>query len=198
MTNGLHITAFAASAVLLGGATFVGPSVAAPTDDPPTVQGAEACPKADPDCSMFVGVEPLAGPSGARVYRETWWSGSRGWSAKGSITLTIRADGTRTLQTPWRKWPIRLRPAELADFEPALARSDFGKLPRYGPLSVCTGGVATTLEALVEGRYRIVQFSFCGVSSPGVADALDQLFVFAAAQSHLKYSPDPAHPTYRW
>src|ERR1700709_2099874 len=62
------------------------------------------------DCDFLkeIGARDLQAPPGARVYRETWLGPLMGPMHEGVITLTISADGSRTLQTPWRRHPYRL------------------------------------------------------------------------------------------
>jgi hypothetical protein len=117
----------------------------------------------------------------------------------GRIVLTVYPDGRRTLTTPWRRGAYRLRAGDLPNFESTLAASNFGELPVYNAYyGVCVDGVATSLEAIVHGNYRAVFFSYCGgVSSESVAAALDQLFVFAAGLSGLRYPAHPERPTFR-
>ncbi len=150
-------------------------------------------------CPFLGAIKPLEAPPGGRIYRETWSSGLKGPMGRGVITLTVYADGRRTLSSPWRYPADVLRPGELPDFEAALARSDFGRLPVDNQAEgACIDGVATTLEAVVDGRYRLTYFDYCGgVSSEGVALALDQLFVFAAAKAGMRYPVHPNHPTFR-
>jgi hypothetical protein len=150
-------------------------------------------------CELLHGTEELKAPPGGRVYRETWTGPVIGPMQDGSIVLTITPDGTRTLKTPWLSGAYRLKSTELADFEATLARSDFGDRPVHNQATpVCLDGVATALEAIVDGRYRLVYFSYCGgVSSEGIASALDQLFVLAASKAGLRYPFNPDHPTFR-
>ena len=141
----------------------------------------------------------LAAPPGGRAYRETWSGPFRGEMHAGAIVLTIDDNGRRTMKTPWRSGAFRLRPKDLPDFEDALAGSDFAALPMFNQYAgVCVDGVATTLEAVVDGKYRLVYFDYCGgVSSESVARALDRLFVFAARKSGRYYPVNPDHPTFR-
>ena len=122
----------------------------------------------------------------------------------GSIVLRISQDGTRLLETPWRHGAYHLRSDELAGFETMLAQSDFANRPVFNQLDTssgtvtCVDGVATALEAIVDGKYRLVYFDFCGgVSSNSIADALDELFVVAASKAGLQYPVNPQHPTFR-
>jgi len=167
-------------------------SVRCPGDGSPA--GAGAC-----DFLRQLGIDELEVPPGGRIYRETWLGPFRGRMHSGSIVLTIHADGRRTLKTPWRRSVYRLKPGELTGFERALAQSDFGTLPVFNGLDeICVDGVGTSLEAIVDGRYRLVYFDYCGgVQSESVAEALDQLFVFAAGKSGLQYPVNPKHPTFR-
>lgn len=174
---------------------------AAVTGAAPQSPSSETCPTPSSEtCASYrMGAQILRAAPGERVYRETWRGPFRGAMGHGSITLTIRRDGARTLRTPWRHGEYLLRPNELVDFEPALARSNFASLPVFNQVQqVCVDGVATTLEAIVDGNYRIAYFDYCGgVSSEGVAQALDQLFVFSAHLSGLSYPVNPSHPTFR-
>jgi hypothetical protein len=168
------------------------PTIQCPSDKDETIK--EVC-----GFLQGAGAGVLKSRLGDRVYRETWIGGLRGKWGRGSIVLTIHADGGRTLKTPWHRGLYRLKPGELPDFETTLARSDFARLSFYNRYAeVCVDGVATSLEAIVGGRYRLAYFDYCGgVGSRGVADALDQLFVFAAGIDGLHYPFDPAHPTFR-
>ena len=198
----MRITSLALAGMLLG-------ACAQPTDvqsaaapgQVPQFPPSEICPDpgAEACADHRMGALPLEAAAGTRVYRETWSGPFTGPMQGGSIVLTIRPDGTRTLQTPWRPDDYELSGDDLPDFEAALARSDFGALPEYNQaVEVCTGGVATTLEAVVDGTYRITHFDYCGgVSSESVAQALDQLFVFSAGLSGLSYPVNPERPTFR-
>ena len=117
----------------------------------------------------------------------------------GSIVLTIHADGTRTLKTPWHYGVFHLKSTDLPHFEADLAQSGFDTLPIYNRWEeVCIDGVTTTLEAIVDGKYRISYFDYCGGVHPEpVAQALDELFVFAAGKSGKRYPVNPDHPTFR-
>jgi hypothetical protein len=150
-------------------------------------------------CDFLDGAAELQIPPGGRVYRETWAGPFMGPTGHGNIELRIAPDGTRTLVTPWRQSPYLLKPYELRHFEEALAQSDFGQRPVHNQTSsVCLDGVGTALEAIVDGKYRLVYFGYCGgVSSESIAGALDQLFVFAAWRSGLRYPVNPEHPTFR-
>lgn len=197
------IAALAASMLLgivVGCATSGRPRPSALTEVP-SFTTSDACPTPDAlGCVDFrLGAAPLKAAPGARVYRETWSGPFGDPMHKGSIVLTIHPDGARTLNTPWRRQDYLLLRDELSDFEAALARSEFGDLPALNAnVGMCTGGVATTLEAVVDGKYRITHFDFCdGVTSESVAQALDQLFVFAAGLSNLRYPVNPDQPTFR-
>jgi len=167
----------------------------------PEFSPSERCPtpNADACASYRMDAHPLTAAPGARVYREIWRGPFVGPMGHGSIVLTVHQDGTRTLRTPWRRGEYRLRPSDLPDFEATLARSDFATLPVYNQSEeICVDGVATTLEAIVDNNYRIAYFDFCGgVSSESVATALDQLFVFSAHLSGLRYPVNPDRPTFR-
>lgn len=141
----------------------------------------------------------LQAPPGGRAYRESWQGPFAGKMHKGRIELTITADGKRFLKTPWHRGAYRLKAHELDDFESRIARSEFATLPVYNRESeVCVDGVATTLEAVVGGKYRLAYFDYCGgVFYDRIADALDKLFVLAAGKSGLRYPVNPDHPTYR-
>ncbi len=154
------------------------------------------------DVCDFIEARPtdrLSAPPGARVYRERWVGPFMGPMHSGSIVLTVFPDGRRVLRTPWRQGAYTLRADDLPDFESTLATSDFGELPVYNAhRDACFDGVATSLEAIVDGVYRAAFFSRCGgVSSESVATALDQLFVFAAGLSGLSYPVNPENPTFR-
>jgi hypothetical protein len=188
-----------AASVLL--ATLVRPAAA---DEPvPHFAASARCsdkPAPSADACDFLGdTEDLQAPSGGRVYRETWAGPFRGPTGHGSIALMIAPDGTRTLKTPWRQSPYLLKPYELRHFEEAVAGSDFARRPVYNRAAqVCVDGVGTALEAIVDGKYRLVYFDYCGgVSSDGIAGALDQLFAFAAWKAGLRYPVNPEHPTFR-
>jgi hypothetical protein len=146
---------------------------------------------------------PLVAPPGARVYREVWRTGFLTRWARGIIVLTIYADGRRTLHTPWHRGSYWLDPDDLSDFEATLAGSDFARLGFYnqygdaGGNSICIDGAQTSLEAIVGGKYRIAFFDYCGVGSAGVADALDQLFLYAGGRDGVRVPFRPDHPTYR-
>ncbi|MEI9996567.1 MAG: hypothetical protein WDM91_18360 [Rhizomicrobium sp.] len=172
----------------------------------PQFSASQACPgdgspEMQYDCKFLddVGAKALQAPAGSRVYRESWMGPFASPMHDGSIVLIIAPDGTRTLQTPWRRRPYRLRPGELPDFEAALAKSAFSRRTVYNRIEgFCVDGVATALEAVVDGRYRMVLYDYCGgVFDEDVAQALDQLFVFAAGLSGLHYPVNPDHPTYR-
>jgi len=162
------------------------------------------------DCDLLndMGLKPLDAPPGGRAYRETWSGPFSQITGHGSITLTIAADGQRTLEAPWLTRPYHLPPNELPDFEATLAKSRFDKWTVYNRMgrdnghgaveSVCIDGVVTSIEAIVDGQYRIVLFDFCGgVFDEQIAQALDQLFVFTANLKHLKYPVNADHPTFR-
>jgi hypothetical protein len=200
---------FSVGAALCGTAAFAalpneGATLAGPRAIPDFAASAR-CPKqaADPSqaCSFLADekVAELRAPPGGRAYRETWAGNLRKPFDRGSILLMIQPDGAATLTTPWRKRPFRLKPGELSDFEDAVARSNFGSLPIDNQAyKLCVGGFATTLEAVVAGRYRVAYFDFCGgVSSASVADALDRLYAFALSKSGVRYPLDPKHATYR-
>ena len=206
----------ATAAVLVSAALLMQAPAELPAPAYPRFEDSPRCsPRTEADWSTPCGllrlmkVAPLAARPGDRIYRETWNASliRRGvWFGQGSITLTIRADGRRFLQTPWRSGSIPLRNGELADFEARLAQSEFARLGQWnttvyrdqpGVESVCIDGVVTALEAIVDGRYRLVYFDNCGVASQDVALALDDLFVLAAAKSGHRYPFNPEHPTYR-
>ena len=153
------------------------------------------------DCDFLAetGAKDLRAPKGARVYRETWMGPFMGPMHEGSIVLTIAADGSRTLRTPWRRRPYHLKPGELPDFEATLAKSTFAQKTVYNRIDgVCVDGVATAVEAVVDGKYHLVLFDFCGgVFDEDIAQALDQLFVFAAGLSGRHYPVNADHPTFR-
>ncbi|HEY1632864.1 MAG TPA: hypothetical protein VGF56_16215 [Rhizomicrobium sp.] len=150
-------------------------------------------------CDLIDGLPRLEAPDGGRVYRETWSGPLMGPMGHGSIVLTVHANGTRTLQTPWHRGAFHLSPSDLPDFESDLARSGFDKLPVYSRWGeVCIDGVATALEAVVDGHYRIAYFDHCGGVHPeAIAQTLDELFVFAAGKSGLSDPVNPDHPTFR-
>lgn len=182
---------------------------AAESDDAPAIPhftASQRCPgdgspemKYDCDFLHEEGAADLEAPPGARVYRETWAGPFMAPMNGGSITLTIAADGSRSLKTPWRRRPYRLKPGDIPDFESLLARSSFAQRSVYNRIdAMCVDGVVTSVEAIVDGQYRLVLFDSCaGVFDENIALALDQLFVFAAGLSGLKYPVYPDHPTFR-
>lgn len=150
----------------------------------------------------------IEAPPGVRVYRETWESIDLREGGNGSILLTIYPDGRRTLESTWARGKYTLKSRELPDFEATLAKSRFAELPLFvepqidregGNDIVCLDGVPTSLEAIVDGKYRLVFFTPCGgVFLKDVAAALDQLFLFAVKVSGGKHPFDPEHPTWSW
>ena len=143
--------------------------------------------------------ERLKAPPGARVYRERWSMGCIGAPCSGTLVLTIYPDGRRTLKTPWRRGNYTLKPNELPDFEQRIAGSHFAELPYFVELPiVCIGGALTSLEAIVDGKYRLVFFGACtGVIDEEIALALDQLFLLGVGLSGLSHPYSPERPTFR-
>jgi hypothetical protein len=196
------------AATLLAAAVCAGATHAAdPRDESvPRFSASQRCPgdgspemKYDCDFLKELGAKPLEAPLGGRAYRETWAGPFAGPTGRGSITLRITADGMRTLEAPWLKRPYRLNPGELPDFEATLAKSRFDKWTVYNRREgIWVDGVATSIEAVVDGKYRLVLFDYSGgVFDEAIAQALDQLFVFTAGLKGLKYPVDSDHPTYR-
>lgn len=180
----------------------------------PRFEDAPRCaPKVEPSwyepCGFlsYMDLEPLASRGGARVYRIAWDMSvvRRGmWFKGGAVTLIVYPDGRRFLRTPWRTSAFPLRKGELSDFESRLARSEFAELGRAnttvyadGEEGLCLDGVVTTIEALVDGRYRLAYFDNCGVAAREVALAFDELLVLAAAKSGYQWPFNPKHPVYR-
>jgi hypothetical protein len=202
---------------------LAGAARAAPPDaDGPTIPVFEASPRCtavaakagsseEEACELIRDLPPLEAAPGARVYRLQWWMGfvehprpgqppRPAWFAQGPITLTVDKNGNRTLQTPWHRGSIRLKPDQLPDFERDLARSDFHVLSTYNGLEniVCVDGESTSVEALVNGRYKREYFEPCsGVFSTSLANALDQLMLFALADAGRTFPYRPDHPVFR-
>jgi hypothetical protein len=157
------------------------------------------------DCELLegFGALDLNTSPGTRVYRETWSSGFKGPLGSASITLTIAVDGSKTLRTSWNHSVYNLKPSDLADFEATLSKSSFAQRTVYNRRilpenEVCVDGVETSIEAIVDGRYRLVVFDACGgVFDENIADALDQLTVFAENISGSRFPWYPDHPTFR-
>lgn len=155
----------------------------------------------------YLDLDPLTSRSGARVYRVAWdMSVARRdmWFKGGAVTLIVYPNGRRFLRTPWRAHAIPLRKGELHDFEARLARSELAGLGRSnttvyadGEEGLCLDGVVTTIEALVDGRYRLAYFDNCGVAAREVALAFDDLLVLAAAKSGHTWPFHLKHPIYR-
>jgi hypothetical protein len=176
----------------------------------PKFDASARCPELTPDVSPgereqicgFVEEtwrERLTAPPGARVYREQWFLGCRGKPCSGALVLTVHPDGRRTLKTPWLRGTYTLKPNELADFEQRIARSHFAELPYHVELPVvCVGGAGTSFEAIVDNKYRMVNFSACtGVIDEEIALALDALYILGTRLSGLEHPYWPERPTFR-